>query len=495
MSLVLTAKLAAARAVGGITRRAGRGGTSLPGKVLIRLEPHAITELSTRLPNGTAIVSATNGKTTTAAMVASILRRAGVALVHNRAGANMAGGVASALLAAAHNRGIDGELGLFEVDEFWLDRIAPQLQPRAVLLGNLFRDQLDRYGELDTIADRWAAAVGQLPAGSALVLNADDPLVADLGRAGDDPATTDLGQAANRATYFGVEDPAMAIPEMQHASDSKHCRRCGAAYVYEAIYLGHLGRYRCPSCGQERPAPDVAAKEIVLDGTRAASFRISTPAGEVPVKLPLPGLYNVYNALGAAALCLELQIDLDAIAAGLSSVTAAFGRAETVTIDSTQLQVLLIKNPAGANEILRTLALEGGELDLLAILNDRTADGRDISWVWDADFELLASDLRRVTCAGTRAAELALRLKYAGVPENRLDVQPELARALDEAVAGARGQAVAHPAEAVVRLGEAPAPTAEPRLFVLPTYTALLELHALLASRGHVNQFWENGAP
>ncbi len=457
MSVALTAKLAAARAVGGITRRAGRGGTSLPGKVLIRLEPGAISELSSRLSRGSVVVSATNGKTTTAAMIASILRRAGVSLVHNRAGANMAGGVASALLAATRTRGMDGELGLFEVDEFWLDRIIPQLEPRAVLLGNLFRDQLDRYGELDTIADRWAGAVSKLPAGSELVLNADDPLVADLGR------------DAERVTYFGVEDPSMAMPEMQHASDSKHCRRCGAAYSYDAIYLGHLGRYRCPSCGRERPTPRIAADRILLNGTRSASFVLRAPTGEAHVQLPLPGLYNVYNALGAAALCLELSVDLDTVVAGLEAVTAAFGRAETLTIGPNQLQVMLVKNPAGANEILRTLALEGTELEVLGILNDRIADGRDISWIWDADFELLDSHVRRVTCSGTRAAELALRLKYAGVPGDRLEVQPELAPALDDALTRA----------------------ASGRLFVLPTYTALLELHSLLADRGHVHQFWE----
>ena len=457
MSITLSAKIAAARAVGGLTRRAGRGGTSLPGKLLIRLEPQAIAELSSRLARGSAVISATNGKTTTAAMVSSILRRAGLSLVHNRAGANMAGGVASALLAAAHNRRIDGELGLFEVDEFWLDQILPQLRPRAVLLGNLFRDQLDRYGELDTIADRWAAAVARLGPDSALVLNADDPLIADLGR------------HSERVTYFGVEDPAMALPEMQHAADSKHCRRCGAAYVYDAVYLGHLGDYHCPSCGRRRPEPSVAAEQIVLDGTRGASFRLRTPVGDAHVTLPLPGLYNVYNALGAAALCLELSIELDTIVAGLESVTAAFGRAEKIAIGSAELQVLLVKNPAGANEILRTLALEPGELDLLAVLNDRTADGRDISWVWDADFELLTEHVRQVVCAGTRAAELALRLKYAGVPEDRLIVRPSLPDALGEALAS-------------VPSG---------RLFVLPTYTALLELQALLASRGHAQHFWE----
>jgi UDP-N-acetylmuramyl tripeptide synthase len=369
----------------------------------------------------------------------------------------MAGGVASALLGAVPNGGMSNELGLFEVDEFWLDRIAPQLRPRAVLLGNLFRDQLDRYGELETIADRWAAVVAELGAGSALVLNADDPLIADLGR------------EAALVRYFGIQDESVAIGEMQHASDSKHCRRCGAAYVYDAIYMGHLGRYHCRVCGRRRPDPAVAAERIRLDGTRSASFRLRTPAGEADVTLPLPGLYNVYNALGAAALCLELSIPLEVVVDGLHAVRAAFGRAETVQYGPVELRVLLVKNPAGANEIIRTLALESGELDLLAVLNDRTADGRDVSWVWDADFELLAGSLRRVTCAGTRAAELAVRFKYAGVPVTRLEVEADLGQALEHAAAAASPD----------------------QLFVLPTYTALLELQALLASGGHTRPFWE----
>jgi lipid II isoglutaminyl synthase (glutamine-hydrolysing) len=455
---VLDAKIAAARAVGEMARRAGRGGgTSLPGKVLTRLEPHAIERLASRLPQGCAVISSTNGKTTTAAMAAAVIERTGTRLVHNRAGANMAGGVASTLLQAARRGGsIDGQLGLFEVDEFWLDRVVPELHPRAVLLGNLFRDQLDRYGELETIADRWAATVGRLPAQAALACNADDPLIADLGR--HHPATR----------YFGVEDPAMASAEMQHASDSKHCRRCGHAYQYDAIYLGHLGIYRCPNCGQRRPTPDVSARDIHLHGTRSASFHLHTASASAAVELPLPGLYNVYNALGAATLCLGLGIGLDAIAAGLAAVSPAFGRAERVTIGAHELSILLIKNPAGANEIVRTLVLEGGELDVLAILNDRTADGHDISWVWDADFEMLAGRVRHVTCAGTRAAELALRLKYAGVPEDRLAVVPALGPALDSALRE----------------------SAEEQVFALPTYTALLDLRQELQRRGHVSAFW-----
>jgi UDP-N-acetylmuramyl tripeptide synthase len=445
--LRLEAGLLAARATGAVARLAGRGGTSLPGKVLIRAEPRAISRLAARLPHGSVVVSATNGKTTTAAMVASILARTGTRLVHNRAGANMAGGVAAALAAER------GDLGLFEVDEFWLGPVTAELAPRAVLLANLFRDQLDRYGELEIIADRWAAIADGLPAGTGLVLNADDPLVADLGR-------------RREAIYFGVEDDGLALPEMQHASDSKHCRRCGHAYVYEAAYLAHLGHYACPSCGARRPDAAVAATAVELRGIRSAAFTLRAPEGERRIELPLPGLYNVYNALGAAALCLHLGAGLDDIAAGLAAVAPAFGRAETLDLGR-PTSILLVKNPAGANEVLRTLALEGTQLDLFGILNDRTADGRDVSWVWDADWEVIAPHVRRLTCSGTRAAELALRLKYAGVPAERLEVVEDVERGLDRALGG----------------GDGP-------LYALPTYTALLELRDLLARRGQAEEYW-----
>jgi UDP-N-acetylmuramyl tripeptide synthase len=438
---MLALKVRAARAAGALSRRTGRGGTSLPGKLLLRLEPRAIHRLSRGLRRS-AVVSATNGKTTTAAMVSSILERGGARLVHNRAGANMAGGVAVALAEG------DGDTGLFEIDEFWLDKIVFELEPTALLLANLFRDQLDRYGELETIADRWAAVTARARA-TRLVLNADDPLVADLGRGRDD------------VTYFGVEDDGMALPGMQHASDSKHCRRCGAPYRYDAVFLGHLGRYHCDNCGQTRPAPSVFAREVVLDGVRGATIRLTTPQGDADVSLPLPGLYNVYNALGAAALALTLGAPLHDVVGGLEAAAPAFGRAETVRIAGRDMSILLVKNPAGANEVLRTLVLEHGEHDVFAILNDNIADGRDVSWVWDADFEVLAPRVRRATCSGTRAAEMALRLKYAGVPPDRLVVEPSLAGGLDRALAEGDG-----------------------RLFALPTYTAMLALRDLLVGRG-----------
>src|SRR3954452_16487556 len=437
--MVFDAKLVLARAARAASRRTGRGGTTAPGRLLLCVQPDAIAQLGRRLEDGAVCLSATNGKTTTASMLAEILERAGEHVVHNRAGSNIHWGIATALLDAGRR---DGELGLLEVDEAWLPQVARQLDPRALVLCNLFRDQLDRYGELETIADRWAELVAERDGESAFVLNADDPLVADLGR------------ERRQVTYFGVEDASLALPELQPPADSTHCRRCGHAYEYEAIYLGHLGHYRCPNCGRERPAPQVAAERVVLRGMAGSDITFRTPAGSIDVRLPLPGLYNVYNALAATAAALELGVPLDGVREGLAGASAVFGRVETIPVAGRDVSILLVKNPAGANEVLRTLTLEDGSLDLWLALNDGIADGRDVSWIWDADFEVLAGRVRRVMCSGTRAEEMALRLKYAGV-DAPIAVERDLGESLDLAVAN----------------GDPSRP-----LYALPTYTALLEL-------------------
>jgi len=440
---------ALARLVRALSRGLGRGGgTTLPGRLLLKADARSLERMSARLEHGAVLVSATNGKTTTSAMVASILEASGQRVVHNRAGSNMGWGVATALLDAGRE---PAQIGLFEVDEAWLPRVADALRPSTYLLLNLFRDQLDRYGELELLADRWAELVERHADGARFVLNADDPLVADLGR------------GREGVVYFGVSDDSQALPELQHAADSKHCRNCGTPYVYDAIYLGHLGRYRCPNCGRERPEPSVAAESVRLDGMRGADVTLSTPAGAVDLRLPLPGLYNVYNAVAATALSMELGASLDTVRSALEGFSGAFGRVETIPVDGRPVSILLVKNPAGANEVLRTLTLENGELDLWLALNDNIADGRDVSWIWDADFELLAGRVRRVTCSGTRAEEMALRLKYAGI-DTELAVDRDLASSLDAAVASGREDG-------------------RP-LFALPTYTALLELRDLLARRG-----------
>jgi UDP-N-acetylmuramyl tripeptide synthase len=442
-----------ARVVRSLSRRLGRGGgTTLPGRLLLRVAPDALHRMGAELDDGAAVVSATNGKTTTSAMVAAILERSGEAVVHNRAGSNMGWGVATALLDARRGK---GQLGLFEVDEAWLPEVSRALHPGTYLLANLFRDQLDRYGELETLADGWAGMVAERDGAGRFVLNADDPLVADLGR------------GREGVTYFGVEDDSQALPELQHAADSKHCRNCGAAYVYEAIYLGHLGRYHCPSCGRSRPEPTVVATRVALDGMAAADVTLRTPAGSIDFRLPLPGLYNVYNAVAAAALALDLGASLDDVREALAGFGGAFGRVETIPVPHPDggerpVSILLVKNPAGANEVLRTLTLAGEPIDLWMALNDNIADGRDVSWIWDADFELLRGHVRRVVCSGTRAEELALRFKYAGIAAE-MAVERDLADSLDGAV----------------EAGEPGRP-----LYALPTYTALIELRDLLSGRG-----------
>jgi UDP-N-acetylmuramyl tripeptide synthase len=458
MSASFRVKVGLSKAVGALSRRSGRGGgTTLPGRLLVRMAPDAIERLAGSLDRGSIVVSSTNGKTTTTGMIAGILRAAGREPVHNRAGSNMHWGVATALLEQ------EGDEGLFELDEAWLPRVAPQLRPRLLVLGNLFRDQLDRYGELDRLADEWAELVGTLEGSCEFALCADDPLIADLGRDGELKRRPGV-------TYFGIEDPNQALPELQHAHDAKHCRRCGAPYSYERAFVGHLGHYSCPNCHADRPAPDVAAAEVELRGMSGSRVRVRTPEGELELNLPLPGLYNVYNALAAIAAGLRSGISLDVIRAGLEAMVAVFGRVETIEVAGKPVSILLIKNPAGANEVLRTLSLEAsnGGIDVWIALNDRIADGRDVSWIWDADFELLSDGVRRVVCAGTRAPEMALRLKYAGWPEEAIEVTGAIPSSLDEAVAEARSH-----------------------LYALPTYTALLELRTLLADRGLAAEYWE----
>jgi UDP-N-acetylmuramyl tripeptide synthase len=454
--LPLTIDVLAARAAGALSRLAGRGGgTTIPGKLLWKLDPGAIDALAARLERGSAVVSATNGKTTTAAMVAEILRPR-VRLAHNRSGANLVSGVASALLEAG-----DAELGLFEVDEGALPEVTRRVRPRAMALGNLFRDQLDRYGELELVAERWRRCVADLGPDAVVVANADDPQIGDLAR------------EAARTVFFGVDDPTWATPGLQHAADSKWCVRCGTPYEFAAAYVGHLGDYRCPACGHARPALDVAARAIELTGLESSTFDLATGDGTRRVTIGLPGLYNVYNALTAAALALQLDVPLDDVVAGLERFRAAFGRFERITVGDRTLLMLLIKNPAGANEAVRTLLAGGAPKLIVAALNDGIADGQDVSWIWDVDFEPLLDRVERVVVSGSRAAELALRFKYGGFDQAGIEVVPELETALD------RGLTLTPPGSELV---------------VLPTYTAMLALRRVVSQRGFVRPYWEQAA-
>lgn len=457
--------LAIARATGRLSRALGRGGgTSLPGRVLLRLDDGAPERLAGSLAHGVATISATNGKTTTARMVSACARANGWTPVANSAGANLLSGVTTALLDGASARPRP-DVGILEVDEAALPEVARRLRPGVVLLMNLFRDQLDRYGELETIAARWERMVAGLPQDAVVVANADDPAVLTIAHA--------AGEAGGpRVLTFGVEDRRAALSEVPHAADSTVCRICGSPLAYEPVLLGHMGHWRCTGCGASRPRPDVRAERVDLRGLDGSDLSIRTPDGVVEARISVPGLHNAYNATAAVAAAVALGIPVEVIGPALAESAAAFGRGERVMLHGRELVLLLAKNPAGANETVRTVLLDEGELHLLISLNDRTADGQDVSWIWDVDYEPLLPRVARVTVTGDRAHDMALRLVYGGLDRDRLRVETDPARALDLALEGAP-------------IGG--------RVHALPTYTAMLVLREILVERGAAKEFWRDG--
>ena len=447
----------AARGAGRLSQRLGRGGgTTLPGLVLTRLRPEATAEMAGAVPDGVILVSGTNGKTTTARLVGAALNASGAKVVANTAGSNLERGVATALL------NDDGaEVGLFEVDEAALPGLIGQTRPRVITLMNLFRDQLDRYGELEHLAERWREAVAGLDEAVTVVYNADDPAVAEI------------AAAHPNTISYGIEDPRVGRDRLPHAADTTECRRCGARLGYDMVTIAHLGRWSCGACGLARPEPDVGATKVELHGLDGQRLGMAAPHGPMEVSLRLPGIHNAYNAVAATATSLALDIDPETIGPALARRQAAFGRAERTQVGPIRVTTLLAKNPAGANENIRTMLLEGQPLHVLVLLNDRTADGQDVSWIWDVDYELLLEGdrLASLTVGGDRAYDLALRFRYAGLDADRLAVVPAVGAAFDAALmaCGTGGD-----------------------VYVLPTYTALLEFKALLADRGLAPEFWED---
>jgi len=455
--LRLAAAVNAGKFAGAATRRIHRGGgTALPGLVAEKVHPNLVRDLGRSLGGGRVLITGTNGKTTTARIIAGALDADSRPFLHNREGSNLMRGIASTLLgraspAAAIPRAAS-TIGLFETDEATLPRAAAALAPSVLAFTNLFRDQLDRYGEVDTVAALWRSALQRTPADATLVLNADDPSVAELARGWSGPIH-----------WFGIDDPSFATTAAG-AFDARWCR-CGGDYVYERRYFAHVGWWRCSGCDRRRnePATSASAIELALDG---ASFDVGAIGR---VTMPLTGLYNVYNALAAIAVCRVLGVADAAVVSGLAAVRAAFGRQEVVDLQGRKLWLLLAKNPAGANQVLLLLRTIAGKdvasgLNVALLLNDRFADGQDVSWIWDVDHEMLAGHVARSWAAGDRAEDLAVRAKYAGWPPPTT---------------------VAHdPAALLDGILRETAPGDQ--VFVIPTYTAMLDLRAELARRGAV---------
>ncbi len=440
-----------------LSQKLGRGGgTALPGLLAEKFDPQLGRKLAAGLPHGVILVTGTNGKTTTTKILTAMLESAGEVVLTNRAGSNLKRGVVSALIAAADRKGrIRATIGLFEVDEASLRHVAPLLQPRHIVVTNLFRDQLDRYGELDTTA----ALIGQgIAATRAQVyLNADDPLVASLAK-----------YAPERAQFFGIEGlPATAATAHGTATDSDRCPLCGSRLKFSRTFYSHIGHYQCPRGDFGRPQPQVAITGVSQANLEGSTFTAAVHGKRQEFELPLPGTYNLYNALGTLAVAAGLKLDLEGVARSLAVTTAAFGRVERIELMGRTLYLLLIKNPAGFTQVLETFLLTAKVPKVLMVINDNHADGRDVSWLWDVPLEALASVKAEVWTAGIRGADMALRLHYAGVEAHQAaSVADGVAKLLENTPEG----------------GVA---------FVLPTYTAMLELRKYLATRVSVEEVWK----
>ena len=455
------AALWAAKTAGFASRRlGGGGGTALAGLIGLQLQPGMIRDLAENIGSGSVFITGTNGKTTTSRLISEAVSNAGLVPLANASGSNLLRGIASTLAKATTPGGAmpssATRLGVFEIDEAALPLLLKEVSPRAIVFLNLFRDQLDRYGEVEALAALWREMLSDLPDDVCIVLNADDPTVAAL------------GEGRGQTVYFGLDDAKIGLDQIEHASDSLHCR-CGAGLIHDVVYFGHLGHWRCSACGRTRPALDVSAADIDLRDGRSASFRLASREDNANIELALGGLYNVYNALAAVAAARSLNLSFDASTTAIESTPAAFGRQESFELDGKRVDLFLGKNPAGLNQVLSTLNLDPGRRVLMLALNDQIADGRDISWIWDVDFEKTAEQFDTVIASGTRAAELALRLKYADYDESTIQVESSV--------------------EAALRRSLDALPTGG-TMAIVPTYTAMLEVRELLARRSGRSPFW-----
>ncbi|MEH2152644.1 Mur ligase family protein [Nostoc sp.] len=423
-----------AKSVTFIVRSLRLGAASvLPGSIARRIEPRLLQLLSQQVKNGVILIAGTNGKTTTALLLCTILERKGFRVTHNSTGANLENGLMTALLESTNLLGtLNTDYAILEVDENIVPRVLAPLQPRIILCLNLFRDQLDRYGEVDTISKRWTKVISTLPAETVVIPNADDPTLSNLGQ-----------QLPQRVLFFGLNEPEHYLEAIPHAVDSIYCPKCGHSLDYKGVYLSHLGDFTCPKCGFTKSKPTLESNEW---------------------SQILVGLYNKYNTLAAATAAIELGVDEATIRDTINNFQAAFGRAEDLVINGKRVRILLSKNPVGTNETIRVVTQSTDKTTLL-VLNDRTPDGTDVSWIWDVDTEKLVERGGTLVVSGDRVYDMALRLRYSQKsPESNLNL------IVEEDLRQAIATALEHTPE-------------NETLHILPTYSAMLEVREVLTGR------------
>ena len=424
-----------AKTVTFLVRTARLGAASvLPGEIASRIQPQLLQQLCRQVKRGVILIAGTNGKTTTSLLLCTMLERQNWRVAHNATGANLENGLITALLESTNLYGqLAVDYAILEVDENVLPLVLPAIQPQVILCLNLFRDQLDRYGEIDTISQRWIRAIATLPVETVVVANADDPTLSHLGQ-----------HLPQRVLFFGLSEPDQYLEEIPHAVDSIYCPSCGQPLTYQGVYLSHLGDFHCPGC-------DFHKSKLAVDSRQWPQILI--------------GLYNKYNTLAAVLAAQQLGIAEDTIRDTIANFQAAFGRAEELTVNGKRVRILLSKNPVGMNETIRAVLQVGGQTTLL-VLNDRTPDGTDVSWIWDVDTEKLVEQGGTMVVSGDRVYDMALRLRYSQIESNNSTKELIVKEDLREAIATA--------------LSETPAGET---LHILPTYSAMLEVRQVLTGR------------
>jgi lipid II isoglutaminyl synthase (glutamine-hydrolysing) len=461
------ARMAFAISAGKLAGASGRllrigGGTSLPGMIARRIDPNVLKTVIGASKARKIVITGSNGKTTTARMTASIPEYSGLHVSHNRTGSNMLQGVTSVAVNFADVFGrLDSDVLILEIDEGTIPLAVPEIQPDVVLITNIFRDQLDRYGELYSVAKALNKMLEDLPESSTILLNGNDPQVANFGL-----------NAKARRLYFGLETTEVGTPVPEQSADIIRCIRCQEDLQYEVAYMSHLGLYHCPNCGYTLPKLDFAATSVKLapNGEGPSHVKIRTPQGEIELDIPLPGIHNVYNATAAIGAAMAAGFQMDRAPEAIASARPAFGRLEKIQAGNQTIYLAFVKNPTSFNLILRLIAQHTGEKHLMVVASNTVVDGEDFAWLWDVDIEEIAQDIRDVVCSGSKAEELAMRLKYAEIPTDRISISHEREAALDAALKNA-----------------GPGGT----LYIMSSYTPTHELRRIMQRRGWVKHFWE----
>lgn len=461
------ARLTLAISAGKLAGMAGRllgigGGTSLPGMVARRIDPDVLKAVMGDCAAQKIVITGSNGKTTTSRMIAEMARESGHRLSHNRSGSNLVQGVTSVAVNFATIFGrLHSDVLVFEIDEGTMPHVIPEIQPDVVVITNIFRDQLDRFGELYAVARALDRVLEGLPATSTIVLNGNDPQVANFG-----------AHARARRLFFGLNTTEVGTPVPDISADVIRCIHCQEDLEYKVAYLSHLGLYRCPHCGYTLPPLDIAATSVRLasDGKGPTHALLSTPVGELEVTIPLPGVHNVYNAVAAVGAALAAGFSQEKLPGALARLQPAFGRLEEIKAGDQTIYLAFVKNPTSFNLIMRLIMQHSGQKHLLLAASHTVVDGEDFSWLWDIDLEEIAPHILDTICSGNKPEELAMRLKYAQVPTERIRLIEDREQALSAALKNA-----------------GPGGT----LYILATYSPTQEFRQIMQKRGWVRHFWE----